>query len=1014
MNIRIPLIALLLTAVPAAESPGADAVPVKLPVTLADFTKGAMPDIELNRGRERGQKLEPDAGSSTLRIEWTRSKNGYWEWSFRKPPALPEYTAATIRTTLTAESGVPVDRLSLRFIDATGEVLQYTRPVGWNGETVRELNWNLTPGTPPDVSWGGNNDRKPDFPLRFLGVSGDFRPGDGTGAVRLSAVEAEFDTRMKRSETVVFELDGTGPVNIVRPDSPVRLLLRNRTLSPVTVNAAADHTDFDGMRITRLNARPPTNDDGAPPRQIPFTLSPGERREFTTLSTDQLRPGIHWLEFRITNPDDRADETIGTDSFAVMEPAGPTPGRSSGFLFGICSHPNWTANREIHRKEAEAMALVGAKVLRVDFEWQQIERQKGQIDNTLNDGLVETFADRGIEFEAILGKPPQWAVINGNLPDYGEWRRFVRNAFSRYRGKIRYWEVWNEPDLTGFATFTAPEYAELMRIVREERDAVAPEAVLLTGGFATMTPHGSKKEGFQEEALRLGKGLFDIHAYHEHGGFTQFVRMVDDRFLPMRRSLGITEPWYANETAISSAAVSEREQAVTLARKLVFSWSRGAIGYNWYNLRNKGDNPKDGEHNYGMITSDFRPKAVYVAYNTLVRMLREHAFVREHPVPGGMLFEFRSNGQRLLCGWRTDARAGTGLKVAVRSGAEAETVDLMGSAAPAERLGDVVLLTLGDAPVFLRLSGSGPVELPPPPVVVPMPPLAAAGGKFELPVELAAPGGQPAAFELKLTTGTPDLGIEPAETILRLSAGERRTWRPVVTVAPGFKSDHAGLRLTYRIPAAGFTDTLEIPLHFARRIPAVPDARPADFLLNRRSQVTSLFDADPTRARLLWSGPEDLSAEFRLGADAENLLIRVEVTDDRHVQPFRGHEAWQGDNIQLALEFPNPDGLWEFGLTRLDSGEPECGAWSVPPGFDAAKCSKAVRLRTGRDGTRTTYEAVIPLATLGVTRDALRNGFRINLLVNDNDGEGREGWIALAPGIGEKKDAADYPFVMIP
>ncbi|WP_419645558.1 hypothetical protein [Victivallis vadensis] len=40
-----------------------------------------------------------------------------------------------------------------------------------------------------------------------------------------------------------------------------------------------------------------------------------------------------------------------------------------------------------------------------------------------------------------------------------------------------------------------------------------------------------------------------------------------------------------------------------------------------------------------------------------------------------------------------------------------------------------------------------------------------------------------------------------------------------------------------------------------------------------------------------------------------------------------------------------------------------------------------------------------------------RAGFRFNLLVNDNDGFGRESFIALAPGLGESKDPGRYPVV---
>ena len=48
----------------------------------------------------------------------------------------------------------------------------------------------------------------------------------------------------------------------------------------------------------------------------------------------------------------------------------------------------------------------------------------------------------------------------------------------------------------------------------------------------------------------------------------------------------------------------------------------------------------------------------------------------------------------------------------------------------------------------------------------------------------------------------------------------------------------------------------------------------------------------------------------------------------------------------------------------------------------------------------------------GMTPEMFRNGFRFNLLVNDNDGEGRDGWIHIAPGIGDSKNPDKFPFVV--
>ena len=43
----------------------------------------------------------------------------------------------------------------------------------------------------------------------------------------------------------------------------------------------------------------------------------------------------------------------------------------------------------------------------------------------------------------------------------------------------------------------------------------------------------------------------------------------------------------------------------------------------------------------------------------------------------------------------------------------------------------------------------------------------------------------------------------------------------------------------------------------------------------------------------------------------------------------------------------------------------------------------------------------------------LWEGFRFNLLVNDSDvpGDEREGWIRLAPGVGDERNTLRYPVV---
>lgn len=85
----------------------------------------------------------------------------------------------------------------------------------------------------------------------------------------------------------------------------------------------------------------------------------------------------------------------------------------------------------------------------------------------------------------------------------------------------------------------------------------------------------------------------------------------------------------------------------------------------------------------------------------------------------------------------------------------------------------------------------------------------------------------------------------------------------------------------------------------------------------------------------------------------------------------------------------------------------------MPDGAEARETAARIGLETARDEARklTVYEARIPLAAVGLSEEAGRTGFRFNLLVNDNDGGGRESCLAISPGLGDGKNPGLYPVV---
>ena len=195
-------------------------------------------------------------------------------------------------------------------------------------------------------------------------------------------------------------------------------------------------------------------------------------------------------------------------------------------------------------------------------------------------------------------------------------------------------------------------------------------------------------------------------------------------------------------------------------------------------------------------------------------------------------------------------------------------------------------------------------------------------------------------------------------------------------------------------------------------IPPDSPGRKPDFVLDRPEQVHDFFEGNPAEVKRLWSGPKDNSAKVWLAKDVRGLRIRVEVEDDRHWQPYCGAEQYKGDDVQVELAAPGRRGRWEFGFAHRDGGSPEVHCWAVPDGFDAAEAAAWVELSTGREGTVTRYDALIPYAEAkGYTEKMLEDGILFSMMVNDNDGDGRDATIEITPNTFHSREMSAAPVV---
>jgi hypothetical protein len=154
------------------------------------------------------------------------------------------------------------------------------------------------------------------------------------------------------------------------------------------------------------------------------------------------------------------------------------------------------------------------------------------------------------------------------------------------------------------------------------------------------------------------------------------------------------------------------------------------------------------------------------------------------------------------------------------------------------------------------------------------------------------------------------------------------------------------------------------------------------------------------------TGDADISARVCLAWTLGALHVSATVTDDTHRNTQTGAGTWNGDGLQVALDTDGDrtpgaydnDGDYEYGLA-LAAGASVTWRWVAPPGATNGAAGAVTR-----GGVTTTYELSVPWADL--TNLSGRNGEAMGLsfLVNDDDTDGREGFVQWTDGMGRGKD----------
>lgn len=162
-----------------------------------------------------------------------------------------------------------------------------------------------------------------------------------------------------------------------------------------------------------------------------------------------------------------------------------------------------------------------------------------------------------------------------------------------------------------------------------------------------------------------------------------------------------------------------------------------------------------------------------------------------------------------------------------------------------------------------------------------------------------------------------------------------------------------------------------------------------------------------------WKGVNDLSGDIYLMYDENYLYFAAKIKDDIHCGYDAQNRIWAMDSIQFAVTDARVGDakITEMGFGLTDEGpkyERYLSQYTGTDGFELNKFNDEVEFAATIDENITTYEFKMSW------RDLFKNNYVpteyliFSVLVNDNDGEGRRGWMEYGSGIGSSKDSSKF------
>ncbi len=328
----------------------------------------------------------------------------------------------------------------------------------------------------------------------------------------------------------------------------------------------------------------------------------------------------------------------------------------------------------VKREQAVQLAAqAGFRWLRQEFTWEDIEvHGKGDFEDRRHeparsawdkyDHIVALAEQYDLQLIVRISNPPAWSRAEGNdagsyaPPDsYQDLADFAGAVAARYKGRVRYYQLWNEPNIYpewGNAAIDPEAYVDLLKAGAESIRAVDADAVIIAGALAaTVDMDGTAVPGrsfsdllFLQRMYDAGAApYFDVMATQGYGlwsgptdrrmhprvmnfGRPQFIRDLMVANGDGHKPIWISEMnWNAAPVEVEPryGRVSLEEQSAYLPlayERILNEWPWLGVANIWYLKRatDLWEQNRQPEAYFRLLAPDFTPQPVYESVQTYI------------------------------------------------------------------------------------------------------------------------------------------------------------------------------------------------------------------------------------------------------------------------------------------------------------------------------------------------------------------------------------------------------------